>query len=108
MRLFDKDHNDYKTVYHDGKVSVVDKCGETIENHTIGRVEVSMETKPNEIGIRFIIQCAVFDAAQNLICNNNELIAEYEFNYSNGNADDEVIDYISSRLSIKRENISIL
>jgi hypothetical protein len=101
-------NKDYVISYNAGKVLAFDAHGGDTESYAIGHVEVDMEEKSNELGIRVIVRCAIFDKANNLICNNNELISECEFNYSNGCADEEVIEYLSNQLQVDKAIIHII
>ena len=92
--------------YRDGKIFAVAYGYDDVVSDTIGCIQVIMEEKPREIGIRYISQCLILNEKDKVIHEDYKVIGS-EYNYAGGNADNLVIDDLTRRYDVLPETINI-
>lgn len=93
--------------YRDGYIVAGNEFSGGLDCQKIGYVKVMMEGKENEIGIRIITKCSFYDGEDRIIHEDNDIIAQTEYNYSDDNADDQVVDDLTKRYNVSSEVIEI-
>lgn len=92
--------------YRDGKIVALVYGYKVVKSDPIGRLQVMMEEKPREIGIRYISQCLILNEKDQVIHEDYKVIGN-EYNYTGGNADNLVIDDLTRRYDVLPEIIDI-
>ena len=95
-----------KPAYQNGKIVAIAYGYEIVKSDIIGCIQVIMEEKPREIGIRYISQCLILNEKDKVIHEDYKVIGS-EYNYAGGNADNLVIDDLTRRYDVLPETIDI-
>lgn len=98
--------SELRVKYRGGKIFAVNQANDDVINEAIGCIQVIMEEKPREIGIRYISQCLILNEKDKVIHEDYEVIGS-EYNYAGGNADNLVIDDLTRRYDVLPETIDI-
>ena len=111
MNRYTQNHNGWandKLVFCGGSIVKLDENNVYIMNTPIIRVKLCLTQKENEIGIYVITSCQIYGAENIHAYSDNSIIAEHEFNYSDGNVDSEVKAYISEKYGVSQSIIDVI
>lgn len=92
--------------YRQGKIFVVAYGYDDVESVTIGCIQVIMEERSRELGMRYISQCSFMNEHFQVIHEEYDF-QDVSFNYADGNDDDAVIKYVTDRYKVPAEVVDI-
>ena len=110
MNRYTQNHNNSandKIVFCGGSIVKLYENNAHIMNTPIMRVKLWLTQKENEIGIYVITSCQIYGAENSQAYHDNSVIAEHEFNYSDGNVDAEVKAYISEKYGVSPSIVDV-
>lgn len=100
-------HAGHRIEYRDGHIEFIDELSGESCSQRIGKIKVTMEEKENEIGIRIITGCSIYNTHGQPIFDDNDVIAKTEYNYSAVKADDQVIYDLKRKYNVSPGDIEI-
>ena len=92
--------------YRDGKIVAIANGNEIVKSDTILCIQVMMEERSRELGMRYISQCSFMDEHFQTIHEEYDF-PDGVFNYAGGNDDDAVIKYVTDRYKVPAEVVDI-
>ena len=95
-----------KPAYQDGKIVAIAYGYEIVKSDTIGCIQVLLEERTRELGIRHISQCSFMNEHFQVIHEEYDF-QDVSFNYAGGNDDDAVIKYVTDRYKVPAEIVDI-
>lgn len=98
--------DELKTDYRDGKIVALAYGYEIVKSDIIYCIQVLMEERPSELGMRYISQCSFMNEHFQVIHEEYDF-QDVSFNYAGGSDDDAVIKYITDRYKIPAEVVDI-
>ena len=98
--------SELNTDYQDGKIVALAYGYEIVESDTIGCIQVLLEERTRELGIRHISQCSIMNESFQVL-HEEYNVPDETFNYAGGNADEEVIECVARAYRVSPEIIDI-
>lgn len=98
--------DELEVCYCDGKIVAITKDNEIVKSDTIYCIQVMMEERSIELGMRYISQCSFMNEHFQVIHEEYDF-QDVSFNYAGGNDDDAVIKYVTDRYKVPAEVVDI-
>ena len=92
--------------FRDGKIVALVYGHEVVKSGTIYCIQVMMEERSSELGMRYISQCSFMNEHFQVIHEEYDF-QDMSFNYASGNDDDAVIKYVTDRYKVPAEIVDI-